>query len=582
MRRQVFIAATLTVALAGGLLTSRLVSAKPAAGIAPVKSEIDGSKTVEYIIKTRHGHIYAEAVHPTSGGKVVKSPVVLTYSPYSVLGRNGDAGTLVPRGYTRMYADVVGTGNSGGCYDYGGKREKQTGYDVVEWIADQRWSTGKIAMEGGSYDGTTAIAAATQAPPHLTTIVPQVAISRWYEYAYSGGIRYSYTNEFTGNRGIGSATEEGFDTPLAFDFGLALPPPLDVANDKWAERVESSTTPCDEITHTERGYDFDTPDYDRFWLERDYIKDAGKIDIPVLIAGNWGDWNVKQEGGYNLFKALRRSGNRNAHLIFGSRWRGHQSPGELFDKVMADWLDHFLKGERNSTPQLESVISQTADSEGGGQFYLGRAPETEKVTLFAQHANGSQPWKLLGDTPGRAKDKPVAQFASLGTNTESRANLNPSGNLTWFRFETPPLRRDTRVFGKIKVKLYSSVARKWVTVTPTVVDVGGDSTSLVSVTRGFLDSRYRGGLGRTRDIEPGRPFGMTVVAKPTDYIFKKGHRIGLSIATETAEWMVPKPYPGCEGAGAECATFRIHWERGRTQLVLPVLRPARPGKLIAN
>ncbi len=156
------------------------------------------------------------------------------------------------------------------------------------------------------------------------------------------------------------------------------------------------------------------------------------------------------------------------------------------------------------------------------------------------------------------------------------------GTSPWFRFETPPLRRDTRVFGKIKVKLYSSVARKWVTVTPTVVDVGGDSTSLVSVTRGFLDSRYRGGLGRTRDIEPGRPFGMTVVAKPTDYIFKKGHRIGLSIATETAEWMVPKPYPGCEGAGAECATFRIHWERGRTQLVLPVLRPARPGKLIAN
>ncbi|MGH2750834.1 MAG: CocE/NonD family hydrolase [Actinomycetota bacterium] len=579
MRRRGGLAIALSAGLIGGLM--QLVPVAAATSIAPSGAEIDGSTTVEYIIDTRHGHIYAEAVHPTSAGEIVESPTVLTYSPYSVLGRNGDAGTLVPQGYTRMYADVVGTGNSGGCYDYGGKREKQTGYDIVEWIAKQEWSTKKIAMEGGSYDGTTAIAAATQAPPHLTTIIPQVAISRWYEYAYSGGIRYLYTNEFAGNRGPGGVAEEGFDTPAAFDFGFAVPPPLDVTNDEWVERVESSTRPCDELEHTSHGYDFDTPDYDAFWLERDYIRHAKKMDLPVLIGGNWGDWNVKQEGGYNLYRALVNTGNQDTHLYFGSRWRGHQSPGGDFDRVMAEWLDHYLKGADNGTSTLPPVTTQTADSSGGGEFLSGPAPNASPVNLFPQHSSSAYPWTLLPSRPSAGAAAPQAQFASLGTNTESGANKQRQANLTWFSFESPILARDARVYGNIEVKLFSSVLRRWVTVTPTVVDIGPEGTApFVSVTRGFLDSRYRKGLGTTQDLEPGEPFAMTVVEKPTDYTFREGHRIGLQVQTELLEWIVPKPYPGCEEVASECALFRVHWERGKSKLVLPIVNaPDDPGEL---
>src|SRR4051812_21700036 len=92
---------------------------------------IDGSVTVKYVVPTRDADLYLEVVHPTANKKIVKSPAILTYSPYSVLGRNGDAGHWTGRGYARMYADVIGTGNSGGCYDYGGNREKRTAYDLV-------------------------------------------------------------------------------------------------------------------------------------------------------------------------------------------------------------------------------------------------------------------------------------------------------------------------------------------------------------------------------------------------------------------------------------------------------------------
>ena len=86
----------------------------------------------------------------------------------------------MPRGYARAVADVPGTGNSGGCWDYGGTLERQAGYDLVEWLGTRPWSSGRVGMIGGSYDGTTANMVAADNAPHLATIVPEVAIGRWY------------------------------------------------------------------------------------------------------------------------------------------------------------------------------------------------------------------------------------------------------------------------------------------------------------------------------------------------------------------------------------------------------------------
>jgi X-Pro dipeptidyl-peptidase len=577
--------------VAAGLLTA------PVAPAAPKGYDI---KTEEHIVKTRYGKIFVEVARPVKGNKSVKGPAIFTYSPYSVLGRTeGDADRWVPQGYVRVFADVVGTGNSGGCYDYGGKREKQTAYELVEWIARQKWSTGKVGMIGGSYEGTTATAAAVKRPPHLTTIVPEAAISRWYEYAYSGGIRYFLNNEWMGHQGPFAVADEGFDTPAAFDFGLAVPPPIDVGNEDWAGRAQDAFTPCDEIKHTEHGYD-DTPDYDAFWKERDYIRDAHKIDIPVLVAHNWGDWNVKQEEAINLFKALDNSPNRK--LFMGTRWDGHGTPGGgpkglAFDSVVQRWFDHYLMGKDNGIQKMPTVISQTSDSTGPGKYYAGRWPNAKSISLVAQETPKTSPddyqWKLLPQKPdlNGFKAPTPALFPSAGINTEAHAAHHARMRHDWFWFETPPLAKDTRIFGSIKVKIYSTVQRKWVTYTPSIIDfdpashvsVGSqhvgttDTNGLVGVTRGWLDSRYRKGLGKRKNVKPGNPFGMTVVTKPQDYTFKKGHIIGLNIQTEINEWSLPKPYPGCDTVSDQCPFVRVNWEGGKTRLVLPVVNaPKKP------
>ena len=347
-------------------------------------------KNETYIVPTRHGQIYMEVVRPVDGaGNTVRAPAIFTLSPYSVLGRNGDASRYVPRGYARVWADVVGTGNSGGCYDYGGTREKESGYDLVEWIARQPWSTGKVAMIGGSYNGTTANATAVMRPPHLTTIVPEAAISRWYHYAYSGGIRYFDNNE--------DPSDEGVDTPLGFDFGFAIPPPVDATDPLWADRVASTIRPCDELEHTTRGYD-DTPDYDDFWLERDYVVGAPKIRIPVLVAFNWGDWNVKQENSINFYRALTGSANRK--LYAGTRWHGHGTPGGDYQKTVDAWFDHYLLGVANGIENMPDVHSEMSTYDGATGWYAGAWPKTTPVTLFAQHSSGAEyPWRLLPSRP---------------------------------------------------------------------------------------------------------------------------------------------------------------------------------------
>ncbi len=595
MRARYGIVIALVAAMVGALLS----------GPAPAAPTYGQSAPQTYIIKTRAGSLYAEVIHPTLKGKIVPAPTILTISPYSSLGRNGDADRWVPRGYARAWVDVVGTGNSGGCYDYGADRERKSGYDTVEWIAKQKWSTGKIGMIGGSYDGTTATATATMDPPHLTTIVPEAAISRWYSYAYSGGMRYAFNNEKLGNEGPTNGVivdEQGFDTPIGFDFGFAAPPPLDPQDPDYAERVTSDVTPCDELAHLQGGYDFDTPTYDKFWLDRDYVKDADEIDIPVLISHNWGDWNVKQEEAWNLFQALKNSPKK--VLYMGTRWHNHGTPGGDYQKHVDMWMDHYLKGVDNGIDKLPSVISQTSDYEGPLGFKFGK-PKVRNIELIAQEAQLGDDyiWKLLPTDPvffpGIAPTP--AEFPSAGINTESHMNHHARNHHDWWWFESPVLEKDVRIFGTPKLQVWSTIWRKWITITPVIVDVdpavhltvgnqhmaycspedvqGGDTNqcteAVVGVTRGFLDSRYRNGLDKEVEITPGKSFGAKVVLKPQDYTFRKGHIIGLQIASEILEWHVPKPLAACESAAepdpTDCTVFHIDWEESQTRLTLPVV-----------
>jgi len=552
-----------------------------------------GTVTINYDIPTPEAHLFLQVVHPTdAGGRIIPAPVILSYTPYSFgADYNSDAGHWVDElGYTRATADVIGTGNSGGCFDYGGNGEINTAHALINWMAAQKWSTGKIGMNGGSYVGTTQWAAAVStpqsaAPKGLVTIVPEAAIDRWYDYAYAGGIRYTDTNEDLGNEGPGAAGDEGLDTPLAFDFGIAVPPPTDVSDPGWSERAASKLTVCHQLEHTGAAYS-DTPDYGGFWEERDYLRRLASVKIPALVAHNWGDWNVKQVDGWQAFHALKRS--RDSRAIFGGRWHGHgvpqDVPGSLsYSETLDRWYDHWLRGVPNGIPRsLAKITTRSADDKD--EFAYTPAPDTRQLQLTLSHdASGFTLNPAGGAAPAGS---PAASYVWTGLNTESGAGMQPfAAGPGYIGFASPVLGHDLRIFGEPVLHVWSTSQRQWVTTAVSLMDFNPDNytgsgaqttatspNAVVALTRGWLDSRYRNGLDHQALVTPGQSFNEDLTLWPTDYTVRAGHRLVLLVSTETLEWAKSKVY----GLAGDGPIVEIDYRAGQSYLTLPAAK-ASPG-----
>jgi len=66
------------------------------------------------------------------------------------------------------------------------------GRDVVEWLAQQPFCNGKVAMWGGSYAGFNQWATAKEFPTHLATIVPAAAAHPSLDYPSLNNIGMTY------------------------------------------------------------------------------------------------------------------------------------------------------------------------------------------------------------------------------------------------------------------------------------------------------------------------------------------------------------------------------------------------------
>ncbi|HEX2240433.1 MAG TPA: CocE/NonD family hydrolase, partial [Actinomycetota bacterium] len=98
-----------------------------------------------------------------------KAPVVLELEPYfgNVYPHHDDPSLwdepehivhfmrLVREGYAIALFSMRGTGNSEGCLDLMGSREHRDAVALIEWLAEQPWSNGRVGMVSHSY-GTAA------------------------------------------------------------------------------------------------------------------------------------------------------------------------------------------------------------------------------------------------------------------------------------------------------------------------------------------------------------------------------------------------------------------------------------------
>ena len=121
-------------------------------------------------------------------------PVILTHTGYGKRGGGawfgpGRAHWFASRGYVFAISDFRGRYDSEGVFDVFGPKHKEDGYDLVEWLAKQPWSDGNVGMTGPSYMGWSQWWAASQAPPSLKAIAPEVAPPDQFENGpYQNGV----------------------------------------------------------------------------------------------------------------------------------------------------------------------------------------------------------------------------------------------------------------------------------------------------------------------------------------------------------------------------------------------------------
>ncbi|MFC1795643.1 CocE/NonD family hydrolase [Pseudomonadota bacterium] len=138
----------------------------------------------DVVIRVRDNTLlYADIYRPAAEGEF---PVLVAYAPYQkdldeiyprpVYGWQSrempEAAFFVPRGYVIARFDVRGVGRSEGKFDLLSEQGAEDAYDVIEWTAQQSWSSGKTSIGGGvGYYSIAPWKAASLNPPHLTAML---------------------------------------------------------------------------------------------------------------------------------------------------------------------------------------------------------------------------------------------------------------------------------------------------------------------------------------------------------------------------------------------------------------------------
>jgi putative CocE/NonD family hydrolase len=413
---------------------------------------------------------------------------IFQQSPY---GEGEAAVTNVPtepikRGYAFVGASIRGSGCSGGYLDIFTPREGRDGAQVIEWIATESWSNGKVGMEGVSYPGITQFPVAAQQPPHLAAIVPSAFFGDIYrDVLYPGGI-YEWGMPVIWPRLVGNRQDRAIVVSAT-------------ANDQTCLANQQEQL-VDDSRHDLLLWTAQRP-YDGLeYRARSPVAYADRIDVPTMLFEAFQDYEAGVRGTelYEFLAPTPRCPREPAPLGDPQRCRvpkklvmmngGHGSAGgdTVFKVLKYDWLDYWLKGVDNGALDRPAV---TIGFEGGRivrTYADWPPPETEYRPLYLRAGGHLSP-----ERPTTAEASDPYPYPSVGPG----ASLN--GSVVWrysepvgVHYVTEPFAEDTLVLGRTVLTLYASSTATDTDfqVVLSLVDPAGATTW---VQRGFLRASHR-------------------------------------------------------------------------------------------
>jgi len=603
-------------ALALGLLS--LATAARAADTAPGPGyDIEMSR----MIRMRDG-VELEAWITKPSQLTDRAPAILTLTQYDIDGsRRGEPPYFARRGYVFVQAYVRGRGRSGGVKsDNLGLQVGRDGYDLVEWIARQPWSNGRVVMYGGSFVGMTQWRTAAQHPPHLAAIAPYVPLYPGWDVPNTNGIPQAWTAVIMGYTS-GRALNPGFIADQDYWAGKMLE--QYAAQRPFAELDRAMGIAADDWWMVdERGRKLSFLD---MWL--DHVGDAAfnlaaepgsqdyaAMSFPVLTAT--GFFDDDQPG------ALRYYRNHVAHappaaaakhyLLIGP-WDhgGTQLPVREIDglpipeaavidmkKLHGDWYDWALG--RGALPAFfrdrvayfmmgpgEWRYAPTLAAASSGQelvLYLSAPAGTPADLFHSGHLNdsapGAEPPALMVSDPHELPELEVAKYdAAEGLTSQFRAFQKRA-----LVFHSEPFAHDTEIAGQLRLVLLCAADAPDFDLWAQVMLVEPDG-SAVQLGQDIRRARFRDGPFKQELLTPGQtveiPFEFHWVA----WHIAAGARLRLVLAPLNSPNFQKNYNTGGrigyeDPAHARIANIQIFHDPTRaSRLLLPLAAPlASPGR----
>lgn len=583
-------------------------------GAAPDPGEYSSA---QHEVKATRGHkavmrdgvrLSVDVAQPQAEGRF---PAILIITPYSNNpGFQKRAAWFASRGYVVAVADSRGRFDSEGIWDPFDPKHKTDGHDLVEWLAAQPWCDGRVGMMGLSYMGWAQWWTATQAPPSLKAIVPEVAPpDAMFNAPYQNGVLVSWMVDWGGaNAGrVGQVMGPGPYGGFASE-----------------ERRLVDYTQLPYLKLNERRGALDAPWFEK-WIRGNTSSDPywraiayqnpesyAKITVPSLAATGWFDADFP--GAPMNYLAMKEHGRTDAarrprlvigpwqHIINTSRKLGAFDYGEEaiidWDGYVCRWFDHWLKGIGNGVMEDPPVyvfvmgrnrwhaeqdwpLPQTQWT----KFYLrskGRANSIDGDGLLSADppAGGEAPFDTYVYDPAKPTRSPFTGGHLEDGAADTRKSSGGPGVLV---YTTPPLEEEIEVTGPITAKLYASTSARDTDWMVRLVDVQPDGFSAM-LCEGVMRARHRdperGGSFNPAElslIEPGQVYEYTIEFwRATANAFAKGHRIRVEISSSYFPYYLRNLNTGADNIGLETTSFvatqRIMHTAGQTShLVLPVI-----------
>jgi len=516
-----------------------------------------------------------DIIRPARAGQVESKPlpVIWTHHRYqrasiqndtlrTAVDWFADMRNVLFHGYVVVAVDTRGGGASFGTQQgFFMPSESRDAYEITEWLAKQPWSTGDIGMFGRSYLGITQYFAASERPPHLKAVFPEMAVFEWYPFIYPGGV---YRDNFFASwqkltyhldrslplEWYSSVRVGGLVAPVDGDSGAVLR--------DLAIKEHERNRPMDEMwSGVPYRNSIDPISKQPIHRERSpssYLAAINASGVPIYTQGGWFD--AFPRDAVLWFNNLRVP----QKLVLGPWYHTDRTILDLGIERLR-WYDYWLKGIKNGVMDEPRIHYWVLNSPKGTEWRsANRWPlPNQQPTRFYFHGGPSRSIASANDgrlarnrPPPEGRDRYLVDYttttgaANRWTNTYGGPKPYPDmreNDAKALTFTTDPLPDDLEVTGHPVVSL-------WVTSTAPdgdffvyleAVDSTGKSMYL---TEGVLRASHRqlgvapyatSGLPWHRSHkEDLQPLGPTPVElrfdlHPTSVLFRKGERIRVAV-----------------------------------------------------